>query len=102
MLIIKIGDMRLLNRKVNKVIMKVSRKYMFQKIKFLLNNKFSTMEVQGQIEKIRKMGIQKVKANNLYTEQSHKRLMRQFSRIMKLNRNSNPKKEQACNHCCKG
>ena len=93
--------MRLLNRKVNKVIMKDSRKYMFQKIKFLLNNKFSTMEVQGQIEKIRKMGIQKVKANNLYTEQNLRWLMRQL-RIMKLNRNSNPKKEQACNHCCKG
>ena len=101
MLIIKIGDMRLLNRKVNKVIMKVSRKYMFQKIKFLQNNKFFIMEVQGQIEKTRKMGIQKVKGNNLYTEQSHWRLMRQ-SRIMKLNRNSNPKKEQACNLCCKG
>ena len=101
MLIIKIGDMRLLNRKVNKVIMKVSRKYMFQKIKFLQNNKFFTMEVQGQIEKIRKMGIQKVKANNLYTEQNLRWLMRQL-RIMKLNRNSNPKKEQACNHCCKG
>lgn len=90
------------NRKANKVIMKVSRKYMFQKIKFLQNNKFFTMEVQGKIEKRRKMGIQIAKGNNLYTEQSLRLLMRQIPKIMRMNRNSNPKKDQACNLCCKG
>ena len=93
--IIKIGDMPLHNRKVNKVIMKVLRKYMFQKIKFLQNNKCFTMEVQDPIEKRRKMGIQIAKENNLYIERSLRLLMRQIPKIMKVNRNSQPKKEQA-------
>lgn len=92
--IIKIGDMPLHNRKVNKVIMKVSRKYMFQKIKFLLNNKYFTMEVQDPIGKRRKMDIQIAKGNNLYIERSLRLLMRQIPKIMKVSRNSQPKKEQ--------
>ena len=80
------------NRKVNKVIMKVLRKYMFQKIKFLRNNKYFTMEVRDLIEKRRKMDIQKAKENNSYTERSHKLLMKKQPKIMKLNRNSKAKK----------
>ena len=100
--IIKIGDMPLHNRKVNKVIMKVSRKYMFQKIKFLLNNKYFTMEVQDPIGKRRKMDIQIAKGNNLYIERSLRLLMRQIPKIMKVSRNSQPKKEQVWNLYCKG
>ena len=80
------------NRKVNKVIMKVLRKYMFQKIKFLRNNKYFTMEVRDLIEKRRKMDIQKAKENNSYTERSHRLLMKKLPKIMKLNRNSKAKK----------
>ena len=43
--------------------MKVLRKYMFQKIKFLRNNKYFTMEVRDLIEKRRKMDIQIAKEN---------------------------------------
>lgn len=51
--------------------MKVLRKYMFQKIKFLRSNKYFITEAQDLIEKSRKMDIQIVKENNLFIEQSH-------------------------------
>ena len=82
--------------------MKVLRKYMFQKIKFLRNNKYFTMEVRDLIEKRRKMDIQIAKENNSYTERSHRLLMKQIPKIMKLNRNNKAKKGWACNLCCKG
>ena len=88
------------NRKVNRVIMKVSRKYMFQKIKFLQNNKYFTMEVQEQIEMRRKMGTAREK--NLFIERNHWLLMKHLMKIMKLIRNSKAKKEQACSLCFKG
>lgn len=59
------------NKRVNKVIMKASKKYMFQKIKFLRSNKYFITEAQDLIEKSRKMDIQIVKENNLFIEQSH-------------------------------
>lgn len=51
--------------------MKASKKYMFQKIKFLRSNKYFITEAQDLIEKSRKMDIQIVKENNLFIEQSH-------------------------------
>jgi len=53
------------------------------------------VEVQDPIEKRRKMGIQIAKENNLYIERSLRLLMRQIPKIMKVSRNSQPKKEQA-------
>ena len=80
--------------------MKVSKKYMFQKIKFLQNNKYFIMEVQEQIEKRRKMGTAREK--NLFIERNHWLLMKHLMKIMKLIRNSKTKKEQACCLCFKG
>jgi hypothetical protein len=50
------------------------------------------MEVRDLIEKKRKMDIQTVKENNSFTEQSHRLLMKQLPKIMKLNRNNKAKK----------
>jgi len=81
--------------------MRASKKYMFQKIKFLQSSKYFTMEARDQTEKSRKMVIQIVKENNIYIERNRKWRMKRLRKKRIMNRNNKLKKVQEWHHCCK-
>ena len=81
--------------------MKVLKKYMFQKIKFLLSNKYFITEAQDQTGKNRRMDIQIAKENNLFIEQSLKWQMNLLLRKKKMIKNNRTKTVQAWRLCCK-
>jgi hypothetical protein len=81
--------------------MKASKKYMFQKIKFLRSNKYFITEAQDQTGKNRRMDILIAKENNLFIEQSLKWQMNLPLRKKKMIKNNRIKKVQAWRLCCK-
>jgi len=81
--------------------MKASKKYMFQRIKFLLSNKYFITEAQDQTGKNRRMDILIAKENNLFIEQSLKWQMNLLLRKKKMIKNNRTKKVQEWRLCCK-